>query len=238
MFRLRAFDDLRQVALQLLERQAAQRVVAAERHDQNPDVAFERPVEAAQPAGGRVARDAGIHDLVTQVLGVHPLLEQRGVRLARRQSEARRQAVAKDHDARPARGTGVAEAAGLAAAGALAGAAAPAEPSRGPESHAGAASEPTIAAAAIRRRNVEGFIDPDVCAAALRARQWPARSWPDGAAQTPARDRRASVRATIRALAAGHPSSPRAAVSPIVPPRLADTRRPCSRTREPYGILP
>src|SRR4249920_1980311 len=66
-------------------------------------------------------------------------------------------------------GTGVADAAGLAAAGALTGAARPAEPSRGPESHAGAASEPMIAAAAIRRRNVEGFIDPDVCAAALRA---------------------------------------------------------------------
>ena len=37
--RLRALDDRRQVALQLLDRQAAQRVVAAERHDQHAHVA-------------------------------------------------------------------------------------------------------------------------------------------------------------------------------------------------------
>jgi len=45
-----------------------------------------------------------IHDLVTQVPDVHALLEQHGVRLARRQSEASCQAVTKDHDARPTRG--------------------------------------------------------------------------------------------------------------------------------------
>ncbi len=66
--RLRALDDARQVALQLLDRQAAQRVVAAERHDQHAHVAVERPVEPAQPAGRRVARDAGVDDLVAQAL--------------------------------------------------------------------------------------------------------------------------------------------------------------------------
>ena len=62
--RLRPLDDLREVARQLRDRQAAQAVVAAERDDQNPDVAVERPVEPRQAAGRRIAGDAGVHDRV------------------------------------------------------------------------------------------------------------------------------------------------------------------------------
>ena len=43
--RLRPLDDLGQIALQLLGRQPAQPVVAAERDDEHAHVAVERPVE-------------------------------------------------------------------------------------------------------------------------------------------------------------------------------------------------
>ena len=80
--RLRPLDDLRQVAAQLVDRQAAQAVVAAERDDQHAHVAFERPVEPAQAAGRRVAGDAGVDDLVVEPCGIEPLLQQRRIRLA------------------------------------------------------------------------------------------------------------------------------------------------------------
>ena len=64
--RLRLLDDLRQVVLQLLGRQSAQAVVAAERDDQNADVAVERPVEPGQAARRRIAGHAGIDDLVVE----------------------------------------------------------------------------------------------------------------------------------------------------------------------------
>ena len=79
---------------------AAQRVVAAERDDQHPDVALERPVEPAQSAGRRVAGHAGVDHLVVQPGCVDLLLQQRWVRLARREAEARGQAVAENDDAR------------------------------------------------------------------------------------------------------------------------------------------
>ena len=49
--RIRALDDRRQVLAQLLDRQAPQRVVAAERDHQNLHVPVERPIDAAQSAG-------------------------------------------------------------------------------------------------------------------------------------------------------------------------------------------
>ena len=52
--------------LQLVGRQPAQAVVAAERDDQDAHVAVERPVEPRQAAGRRVARHAGVDDLVSR----------------------------------------------------------------------------------------------------------------------------------------------------------------------------
>ena len=54
---------VREVPLHLVGRQPPEAVVAAQRDDQDPHVAVERPVEAAQPAGGRVARHARVDDL-------------------------------------------------------------------------------------------------------------------------------------------------------------------------------
>ena len=54
--------------LQFLRRQPAQTVVGAQCHHQHAHVALERPVEAAQPAGRRVAGHAGVHDLVVEAV--------------------------------------------------------------------------------------------------------------------------------------------------------------------------
>ena len=67
--RLRALDDAREVVAQLLDRQAAKAVVAAERHDQHAHVAVERPVEPRETVGGGVARDTGVDDLVGRTVG-------------------------------------------------------------------------------------------------------------------------------------------------------------------------
>ena len=48
---LRSLDDGREVALQLFDRQAAQGVVAAERDDQDANVAVQGPVQPAESAG-------------------------------------------------------------------------------------------------------------------------------------------------------------------------------------------
>ena len=98
--RLRSGDDLGQILLHAGDGQAAQAVVGAELDDQDPHVAFERPVEAAQAARRRVARDAGVDDLVRIPLGVEPRLNQRRDRLFLRQAVARGEAVAEKHDAR------------------------------------------------------------------------------------------------------------------------------------------
>ena len=95
-----ALDDLREVVLELGGLQPAQRVVAAERHDEDPHVALERPVEPRQAAGRRIAGHPGVHDLEMKALSVRPLLQQRRIGGTGRQTEARRQAVAEDDDAR------------------------------------------------------------------------------------------------------------------------------------------
>ena len=63
-------DDLGEVALHVGDRQTAKTVVGAELDDQNPHVALERPVETAEAAGRRVARHAGVDDLVVDTLSV------------------------------------------------------------------------------------------------------------------------------------------------------------------------
>ena len=98
---LRALDDLREVARQFRDRQAAQAVVAAKRDHQNPDVAVERPVETRQTAGRRIARDAGVHDRVHEPGVVDMALEQRRIGARHRQSQTRGEAVAENHHPRP-----------------------------------------------------------------------------------------------------------------------------------------
>ena len=90
-FRSRArVDDLRQVLLHLGDREPAQPVVGAERDDQDSHVPFERPVEPPQPAGRRVARDAGVDDFELVAVGVDLLLQQRRIRLLSRAARGRR----------------------------------------------------------------------------------------------------------------------------------------------------
>ncbi len=95
----RAVDDRREVVAQFGGRQAPQSVVAAERHDQDSNVALERPVEPPQPPGRRVTRDARVDDVVAQTGRAKFLLDERGVRLRRSDSEPRGQAVTETHDA-------------------------------------------------------------------------------------------------------------------------------------------
>ena len=59
---LGALDDRREVLLHLVDRETAQAVVGAERHDEDANVALERPVETAQAASRRLTRHSGIHD--------------------------------------------------------------------------------------------------------------------------------------------------------------------------------
>ena len=96
---LGAFDDRRQIALQLGDRQTAQGVVPPECDDEDPHVAFERPIEAAQPARRGIARYPGVDDLERQSFGVEPFLEQGRIRFVGRESEAGRKAVAEKHHA-------------------------------------------------------------------------------------------------------------------------------------------
>ena len=76
----------------------------------------------AQAAGRRVAGHAGVDDLVVEPVAVETLLQQRRIRLRRRQTEAGGQAVAEHDDARRAsrrRRRGAGAAAGVAGRTAL-----------------------------------------------------------------------------------------------------------------------
>ena len=94
-------DDGGQVLLQLVGRQAAQAIVAAELDDQHTDVAVERPVEAAQAARRGVPRDAGVDDLEVEALAIDALLEPGRERLIAPQAVAGRDAVAEHHQPGP-----------------------------------------------------------------------------------------------------------------------------------------
>src|SRR5207245_8956170 len=96
--RLRALDDSREVLFQLVGRQAAETVIPTERHDQDAHVAVERPLEAVEAAGRRVARDPRVHHFVVETLLVETLLQQRRVRIAFGEAQARGQAVAGPED--------------------------------------------------------------------------------------------------------------------------------------------
>jgi hypothetical protein len=91
--RLGPFDDRREVALQLADRKTAQRIVPAERDHEDADVTRERPVQPAQPAGRRIARDASVDHVELEPLGVDPLLEQ-AVRLSPRNTTRGRESAA------------------------------------------------------------------------------------------------------------------------------------------------
>ena len=85
---------------QLLDRQPAQPVVAAERDDQDAHVAVERPVEPRETTGRRIAGHAGVDHLVLEPFVIETLLQQRWIRLVRRKAQTGGQAVAEDDDAR------------------------------------------------------------------------------------------------------------------------------------------
>src|SRR5581483_8052060 len=74
---LRTLDDLRQIVLELLRRQRAQRVVAAQCDDEDLDVALQRPIESRQPSSRGVARYAGVDDVVVESGIFETLLEKR-----------------------------------------------------------------------------------------------------------------------------------------------------------------
>ena len=80
--------------------QAAQAVVGAEFDDENPDVAVERPVEAPEAAGGRVAGHTRVDNLVGVAFRIELLLHERRDGLLDVEAVAGRQAVAEKHDAR------------------------------------------------------------------------------------------------------------------------------------------
>ncbi len=76
-FRSRArADDLAEVPLHLVWRQPPEAVVAAERDDEDPDVALQRPVEPAQSARGGVAGHARVHDLEPVAASVETALQE------------------------------------------------------------------------------------------------------------------------------------------------------------------
>src|SRR5439155_3838296 len=97
---LGALDDRREIALQLARREAPKAVVAAERYDEDANLAVERPVEPTETTGRRISRYSGVHHLVIQPLIVETLLQHSGVRLFSRKAKPGGQAVAKDDDAR------------------------------------------------------------------------------------------------------------------------------------------
>ena len=100
---LRTTDDPIEVLPHLRHRQPAQAIVGAQLDDEHIDVTVERPVQPAQPARRRVARDAGVHHFVGIPFGVEPHLNQRWDRLLARESQTGGQAVAEKNNACAAR---------------------------------------------------------------------------------------------------------------------------------------
>ena len=64
---LRAMDDRLEVVFHLARGQAAKPVVRAQRQNQQPHIALERPVRAPQAVGRRVAGDAGVDDFERRI---------------------------------------------------------------------------------------------------------------------------------------------------------------------------
>ena len=101
VLRLGPLDDRRKIRLEFGGWKTAKAVVSAERDDENAHVSGERPVKPAEAARGRIARYARVHDGKPEACGVDPLLQQRGIRLVRVETQAGRQAVAEHDHARP-----------------------------------------------------------------------------------------------------------------------------------------
>lgn len=93
-------EDLLEVLSHLVRRQPPEGIVATERHDQDPHVAIQRPVEAAQSASARVAGHAGVHHFETIAGRVDALLKHRRIGLGRGQPQPGREAVAESDDPR------------------------------------------------------------------------------------------------------------------------------------------
>jgi hypothetical protein len=83
----RAMNDALEVRLHLVRGQTAQPVVGAERKNQQPDIAFENPGNAAQAVGGGVARYACVDDFVRESCRLQLALEQGGIRFVARDAK-------------------------------------------------------------------------------------------------------------------------------------------------------
>jgi hypothetical protein len=93
-------DDLPQVVLGLLERQAAEAVVAAEADHDHVRLLREQPVETGEAAGGRVAAHPGVDDPDRMTGLLQPGLDQDRIGLASFETQSRGQAVAQKDDER------------------------------------------------------------------------------------------------------------------------------------------
>ena len=89
-----------QVVFHLRRGKATKPVVGAERQDEQPHIAFERPVRAPQAIGRRVSRNAGVDHFERVAALLQLSLKQAPDRPAPRKSKPGRQAVAKHDDAR------------------------------------------------------------------------------------------------------------------------------------------
>ena len=99
---LAELDHLREVVAQRRDGLAAQAVVAAELDDdERRIVRCEQARQAREPAGRRVARDAGIHYLITVTFRLQAILEHRDPGLLRGYPIAAAQGVAHHDDGLP-----------------------------------------------------------------------------------------------------------------------------------------
>lgn len=90
-------DDLTKVFLGVLQRLAAERVVAAQFDDENLGRSLEDPIDPGQTAGRGVAADPTVDDRDIETIGSKQRFSNRGEGLGFGETEARRQAVA-EHD--------------------------------------------------------------------------------------------------------------------------------------------
>ena len=98
MSRSRAFEDRGEVGLERRGGLAAKHVVGAELDDEDGDRQAQQPVESAQAARRRIARDARVDDAKVEADCIDARLDPRGIGLALGQSVARREARPEEHD--------------------------------------------------------------------------------------------------------------------------------------------
>lgn len=96
-------NDPLEIFLELLGRQGAQRVVAAELDQQMARPIGQHPSDPRRPTGARIAGNAGIDDRTRKAARAQGGLEAGRKRLARRQTEAGCEQIAQNRDPTPFR---------------------------------------------------------------------------------------------------------------------------------------